>query len=107
MRTLVLEESTGSPAKMPLHAFMYTDFLFSSLTIPCLGILLSPCHTNIPHSAYVELHVQSSTNSPLQIHVCTGVHVPTYTHIGASQACFVVLSADPASHGIMMCDSWR
>lgn len=108
MRTLMLEEAMGSPAEVPFHAYMYLDFpLFFSL--PCLGILLSFCHTNIPHSAYAELHKQSSTKSPLQTHACAGtcLHAPAYTHRAASQACFVVLSADPASHGMVMCDSWR
>ena len=55
-------------------------FLPSSLTNPSLGILLTPCHTNIPHSAYAELHKQSSAKSPLKTHVCAGtwLHTPAY-----------------------------
>lgn len=70
---MMLQETMRSPAKVPFHALMYLSF---SLTIPCLGILLSPSHTNIPHSAFVELHKQSSKESPLKIHVCAH----TYTH---------------------------
>ena len=105
MMMVMLEESMGNPAQVPPQAFTCPDCLsLPSLTILFLGILLSACHTNIPHSEYVELHKQPSTKCPLIVHVCAHTHTHTQTHTG-----WLVRHAlaDPASHGMVMCDSWR
>lgn len=46
----MLQESVRSPAEVFFPAIVCLSF---SLSILCQGILLSPCHTNTLHSAYV------------------------------------------------------
>ena len=105
MRTLMLEETMGSPAKVPFHAFMYPDFLSH---IPLSGnsfVSLSHKHfaLSICRVTQAVKHKVPTANTCM----CRHTHTHTHTHGVASQACFVVLSADPVSHGMGMCDSWR
>ena len=105
MRTVMVEESMGSlRCHHKLSRVQIFSFFPRSQSL-FLGIPLSACHTNIPHAVYVEIHKQPSTKCPLMVHVCAQTH--TNTHRVASQACSMVLSADPASHGMVMCDSRR
>lgn len=79
MRTLMPEETMGSPAKVPFHAFMYPDFsLPSSLTMPCRGILLSPCHTK--HTALSICRVTQAVKHKVPAaHTCMCTHTHAHT----------------------------
>jgi len=75
------EERTGSPSQVPLHAFMSPDCFSLSLKTPRLGIHLSPCHTNIPHSAYAGVTRAAKHKVPIaNACICWNALAHTHTH---------------------------